>query len=104
MREGYGELPCLRLASIDIGGGTTDLIITTYQLEGGTAVKPVQEFREGFNIAGDDVLCGLIERNVLPALLDAIRHSGAANAEAVSYTHLDVYKRQASELAKTSHW
>ncbi|CDH46725.1 virulence factor SrfB [Candidatus Contendibacter odensensis] len=81
VREGYGELPCLRLASIDIGGGTTDLIITTYQLEGGTAVKPVQEFREGFNIAGDDVLCGLIERNVLPALLDAIRHSGAANAE-----------------------
>ena len=80
-RESYGEAPCLRLASIDIGGGTTDLIITTYQLEGGTAVKPTQEFREGFNIAGDDVLCGLIERNVLPALLEAIRHSGAANPE-----------------------
>ena len=80
-REGYGEMPCLRLASIDIGGGTTDLIVTTYQLEGGTAVKPIQEFREGFNIAGDDVLCGLIERNVLPALLDAIRKSGAANPE-----------------------
>ena len=81
MREGYGESPCLRLASIDIGGGTTDLIVTTYQLEGGTAVKPTQEFREGFNIAGDDVLCGLIERNVLPALLDAIRQSGAAHPE-----------------------
>jgi hypothetical protein len=81
VRDGYGEAPCLRLASIDIGGGTTDLIITTYQLEGGTAVRPTQEFREGFNIAGDDVLCGLIERNVLPALLDAIRRSGAANPE-----------------------
>ena len=81
MREGYGETPCLRLASIDIGGGTTDLIIATYQLEGGTALRPTQEFREGFNIAGDDVLCGLIERNVLPVLLDAIRHNGAANAE-----------------------
>lgn len=80
-RENYGEAPCLRLASIDIGGGTTDLIITTYQLEGGTAVKPTQEFREGFNIAGDDVLCGLIERNVLPALLEAIHQSGAANPE-----------------------
>ncbi len=80
-REGYGEAPCLRLASIDIGGGTTDLIITTYQLEGGTAVRPTQEFREGFNIAGDDVLCGIIERNVLPVLVDAIRQSGAANAE-----------------------
>lgn len=81
VREGYGDLPCLRLASIDIGGGTTDLIVTTYQLEGGTAVRPIQEFREGFNIAGDDVLCGLIERNILPGLMEAIRQSGAANPE-----------------------
>ena len=81
VRENYGDLPCLRLASIDIGGGTSDLIITTYQLEGGTAVKPIQEFREGFNIAGDDVLGGIIERNVLPALLEAIRQCGAANAD-----------------------
>jgi len=81
VREGCGEAPCLRLASIDIGGGTTDLIVTTYRLEGGTAVKPTQEFREGFNIAGDDVLCGIIERNVLPVLVDAIRQSGAANPE-----------------------
>ncbi|PIE82975.1 MAG: hypothetical protein CSA09_04080 [Candidatus Contendobacter odensis] len=81
VRENYGTSPCLRLASIDIGGGTTDLIITAYQLEGGTALKPTQEFREGFNIAGDDVLCGLIERNILPALLDAIRDSGANNPE-----------------------
>ena len=29
-RESYGESTCLRLASIDIGGGTTDPIITTY--------------------------------------------------------------------------
>ncbi|MBK8183606.1 MAG: virulence factor SrfB [Candidatus Competibacteraceae bacterium] len=81
VREGYSDVPSLRLASIDIGGGTTDLIVTTYQLEGGTAVRPIQEFREGFNIAGDDVLCGLIERNVLPVLVEAIRQSGAANPE-----------------------
>ena len=80
-REGYGESPCLRLASIDVGGGTSNLIIATYQLEGGTALKPTQEFREGFNIAGDDVLCGIIERNLLPALLEAIRQAGAANPE-----------------------
>lgn len=83
VRPNYGQNPSLRLASIDIGGGTTDLIIATYQLEGGTALRPTQEFREGFNIAGDDVLCGLIERNVLPALLDALRKSGVANAEEV---------------------
>lgn len=83
VRPNYGTQPSLRLASIDIGGGTTDLIIATYQLEGGTALRPTQEFREGFNIAGDDVLCGLIERNVLPALLDAMRNSGVTNAEAL---------------------
>lgn len=83
VRPNYGTHPSLRLASIDIGGGTTDLIIATYQLQGGTALRPTQEFREGFNIAGDDVLCGLIERNVLPALLDAMRNRGVANAEEI---------------------
>jgi len=80
-RDNYGEVPSLRIASIDIGGGTTDLIITTYELEGGTAVKPTQEFREGFNLAGDDILCNLIERNVFPSLLEAVRKAGAANPE-----------------------
>lgn len=101
VREGYGELPCLRLASIDIGGGTTDLIITSYQLEGGTALKPIQEFREGFNIAGDDVLCGLVERNVLPALLDAIRQSGAANAEELLARLLGANRGDQAERERT---
>jgi hypothetical protein len=80
-REGYGQAPSLRIASIDIGGGTTDLIITTYVLEDGKAVKPTQEFREGFNLAGDDILCNLIERNIFPSLLEAIRVAGADNPE-----------------------
>jgi hypothetical protein len=101
VREGYGETPSLRLASIDIGGGTTDLIIATYQLEGGTALRPTQEFREGFNIAGDDVLCGLIERNVLPALLEAIRHSGAANAEELLARLLGANRGDQAERERT---
>jgi len=101
VREGYGETPCLRLASIDIGGGTTDLIITTYQLEGGTALRPTQEFREGFNIAGDDVLCGLIERNVLPALLEAIRASGAANPEELLARRLGANRGDQAERERT---
>ncbi len=71
--------PMIRLATIDIGGGTTDLSITTYELEGGTAVKPTQVFGEGFNIAGDDILYNIIERNILPCLLKGIQDSGAAN-------------------------
>ncbi len=79
VRSGYGEEPSLRVASIDIGGGTTDLIITTYQLENNVAIKPIQEFREGLNFAGDDILAGIIERHVLPAILEAMRMASVGN-------------------------
>jgi hypothetical protein len=61
-----GEVnPSLKIASLDIGGGTTDLIITNFQLQGGRSLIPKQEFREGFNLAGDDILSAIIERHVL---------------------------------------
>lgn len=72
--------PTLRVASIDIGGGTTDLIITTYRLEGDRTIAPQQEFREGFNIAGDDILSAVIERHVMPAVTEALEESGVGNA------------------------
>jgi hypothetical protein len=88
LRDGYGERPCLRLASIDIGGGTSDLIITTYALEGASAIRPVragvregacEEFREGFNIAGDDILAAIIERCVLPGVFASMKACGVAD-------------------------
>ena len=60
--------PALRLASIDIGGGTTDLMITTYYEEGRVAIVPIQTFRESFRVAGDDVLKAVIEQVVIPSL------------------------------------
>lgn len=66
----------LRIASIDIGGGTSDLIITRYGLVDDKSIEPTEEFREGFNIAGDDILCAVIERHVLPTLADAMTSSG----------------------------
>lgn len=71
--ENEGEKPTLRVASIDIGGGTTDLIITTYVKEGDRAtavIRPIQEFREGFNVAGDDIVRAVIEEHVIKALRD----------------------------------
>jgi hypothetical protein len=65
--------PSIRIASVDVGGGTTDLMITTYYAEGNRALKPVQNFREGFRIAGDDILKGVIERLVLPSIEAALR-------------------------------
>ena len=50
----------MRIASIDVGGGTTDLIITTYHVEENRALMPEQNFREGFNVAGDDILEGVV--------------------------------------------
>lgn len=79
VREGHSN-PCVRMASLDIGGGTTDLSITTYALtsgQGDTArLKPQLEFRDGFNIAGDDVLREIVAKHVYPALRDALVAAG----------------------------
>ncbi|GGH27776.1 virulence factor SrfB [Alsobacter metallidurans] len=68
--------PSLRVASIDVGGGTTDLMITTYYAEGNRAINPVQNVREGFRLAGDDILKGVIERLVIPPIERALREAG----------------------------
>jgi hypothetical protein len=72
----------LTIASIDVGGGTTDLIINNYRLEGaGTSVTlfPEQKFREGFNVAGDDILLRVVQGHVLPPIEAALRTGGIAN-------------------------
>lgn len=64
----YDNKPAVRVATIDMGGGTTDLSITTFVLESDksatTRVAPRQEIRDGFNIAGDDVLKNIIREVV----------------------------------------
>src|SRR5206468_11798133 len=72
----------LSIASIDVGGGTTDLIINSYRIEGaGTSVTlfPEQRFREGFNVAGDDILLRVVQAHVLPPIEAAMRAAGIAN-------------------------
>ncbi|WP_337261994.1 MULTISPECIES: virulence factor SrfB [unclassified Serratia (in: enterobacteria)] len=87
-RPGSAQPPgTLRIASVDIGGGTTDLAITQYHLEesAGNHVKvlPHLLFREGFNVAGDDILLETIRLYVLPALLAALKRAGMAAPEGV---------------------
>ena len=82
-RPDAGPGPSLRVASIDIGGGTTDLMVTTFTVEGKRAINPVQNFREGFRIAGDDVLAAVIERQVLPMLGLAMAAAGVADPGAL---------------------
>jgi hypothetical protein len=68
--------PCLRVASIDIGGGTTDLMIITYTQLGDQGLRPEQNFREGVRIAGDDILKLVIERLLIPAIQHHLQGSG----------------------------
>lgn len=83
------ELPgkTLRIASIDIGGGTTDLAITQFRLDDGMGnnvkIMPRLLFREGFKLAGDDILLDVIQQYVLPALQLAFKQAGMENPDGV---------------------
>ena len=74
------SMPSIRIASIDIGGGTTDLMVTTYYVERNRELAPTQNFREGFRIAGDDLLRAVIENMVIPAIETGMMAQGVANA------------------------
>ncbi|QNT77989.1 virulence factor SrfB [Entomobacter blattae] len=73
----------LRVASIDIGGGTTDLMITTYTLPSGEAIHPHQEFRESFKTAGDDIMEHLITHIVLPEISQTLKKCGVEDPNAL---------------------
>lgn len=77
---GSGPEPSLRLACVDIGGGTTDLMITTFWGEANRMLRPVQTFREGFRKAGDDILERVISDAILPQLQAAIEVAGGRGA------------------------
>ncbi|MFZ4833141.1 virulence factor SrfB [Rouxiella sp. Mn2063] len=84
-----GEQPgkTLKIASIDIGGGTTDLVITQYILDDGKGsnvrIHPRQLFREGFKVAGDDILLDIIQLYILPAVSEALKVAGVKNPTAL---------------------
>ncbi|MBD8472991.1 virulence factor SrfB [Pseudomonas sp. CFBP 8770] len=74
----------ITLATIDIGGGTTDLVITDYRLDRAGSVGsgsnvhivPEQRFRDGFKVAGDDILLDVIQDFVLPSFEKALLGAG----------------------------
>ena len=77
-----GEGKALTIASVDIGGGTTDLVITDFSLDDGRGgnvyIRPEQRFRDGFKVAGDDVVLEVIQSVVMPALANALKSEGMA--------------------------
>lgn len=83
-RRGACESPRrITVASIDIGGGTTDLVINDYRLDEGAGanvyIHPEQRFRDGFKVAGDDLLLEVVQKIVVPAIEEALRAYGLAD-------------------------
>ncbi|EKV32259.1 virulence protein SrfB [Caenispirillum salinarum AK4] len=81
-RKGPDGGPALRIASIDIGGGTTDLMIIEHEVEGKSIVHPRQLFREGFRLAGDDIVKTVVEQLVLPRFVEHLAECGLSPAAA----------------------
>lgn len=64
--QGYNE-KSLTIGTVDIGAGTTDIMICSYQYEGiGAArITPEPLFWDSFYLAGDDILRNLVQNIVI---------------------------------------
>lgn len=76
----------VNIASIDIGGGTTDLMICNYTYDAESPVpfltpKPI--FWEGFSLAGDDIVKRIIEIVIIPTIKNDIEEKGGLNVVSV---------------------
>lgn len=64
----------VRIGCIDIGGGTSDLMIAKYSLRAGAldAISGEMLHRDGISLAGDQFLKRLLERVIVPRLADCV--------------------------------
>jgi len=78
----YADQKSVTIASVDIGGGTTDMMICAYQFQPGanaTVLTPDPQIWEGFNFAGDDFVRRIIEQIVLPSIAHHAKKLGCRN-------------------------
>lgn len=96
--------PSVRIASIDIGGGTTDLSITTHVLVSDPSesprIEPHMEFRDGFNIAGDEVLREVIRNRIIPAI-EKVIESKHLESRSVTLSLFGRYTQAKTEQLRT---
>jgi hypothetical protein len=67
------EQNSLTVASLDIGGGTSDLMICNYEYDKGqglSVINPYPLFWESFNLAGDDLLKEIVQQIIIEGLSD----------------------------------
>lgn len=75
--------PAVRIASIDIGGGTTDLMIIQHEVESDYIINPKQIFREGLRQAGDDIVKAVAELCIVPPIRVALENAGVSTASSL---------------------
>lgn len=81
----------MTIATVDIGGGTTDLVINDYYLDYGEKnssgsnayITPTQRFRDGFKVAGDDILLDIIRDVLITSLSDYLKKSGLSDPDPI---------------------
>lgn len=114
--RGNSEKKSLNIASIDIGGGTTDLMICKYDYDENSEVpflSPDPVFWEGFSLAGDDIVKRIIEKIVIPTILSDIKSKGGKNVVGVinelfgqnigGQTAIEkIYRKQFANIVATS--
>jgi len=73
----------LTIGSIDIGGGTTDLMICDYSYKqtGTTVIKPNPIYWESFNVAGDELLKVIIQTVIIGAFEKEMKKLGIDQIE-----------------------
>jgi len=67
--------PEMRIACIDVGGGTSDLMIAKYQCStdlGGSLILGETLHRDGISLAGDHLVKRLLERIIVPLFVDVV--------------------------------
>ena len=64
--QGYNK-KSLTIGTVDIGAGTTDLMICSYQYEGDghSKITPIPLFWDSFYLAGDDILRNIVQSIVI---------------------------------------
>ena len=85
-RNDQNENAKLKLASVDIGAGTTDLMICSYVYDPSiTASRLIPEplFWEGFNIAGDHIAKRIAEQIIIPAISRQAQSLGITHPEEI---------------------
>ena len=75
---GVTDKPSITIASIDIGAGTTDLMICAYvQEETSSKITPIPLFWDSFYLAGDDLLSNIVKCVILEGERRGDRNCGS---------------------------